>query len=311
MESISEVTLLPCQCKLHYCTSCWDKALANSFGQCGQARCPSCRSLVRVDFDADKQGLVFSAETIDMTFKGQSELLQKIRKEYMQSLEESQRGSEESFRQFLEAHEDFQKLTSVDQMRQDSITRLRHQAQPAQIKYLQRFADANPSLKDIRQKASETLATASSAELKRFMEVTSVDTEGCIEKADLIARLLEKMDAVNLCCTWASFKCSAPKCVCGSSFQRIDGVERFKNSLGDRARNIPHEDIERRLQQLMRQGHSIVICDICEQNVPLASDSFVWTCENKNSTILHATSFDICDRCFIDSACSKAENPTE
>lgn len=313
MESTSEETVLPCKCKLHYCLPCWDKALANSFIQCGQARCPSCRSLVRVDFDAEKQCLVFSPEAIDMTFIGQTELIRKIQQEYRESREENQ-SSEESFRQFLEMHEDFETVTGVDQMRQDSITRLRHQAQPAQVKLLEQYAKANPSFKEVQENASDTLAKASAAELKRFAKAASVDTQGCLEKSDLIALLVEKVDATSLGCIWASQKCSEPaaKCVCGSSFQRVDGVERYKNSLGDRARNISDEDIERRLQQCMSQGHSIVICDICEENVPLAADTFVWTCDNRNSTILHATSFDICDKCFVDSACSrKAEKPTE
>ena len=41
---------LPCRCQLTYCLLCWDRALAAAFNDNGQARCPSCRRPVRVDF---------------------------------------------------------------------------------------------------------------------------------------------------------------------------------------------------------------------------------------------------------------------
>lgn len=42
---------LPCACKVSYCSACWDRALAASVATHGRARCPSCRSVLRVDFD--------------------------------------------------------------------------------------------------------------------------------------------------------------------------------------------------------------------------------------------------------------------
>jgi len=53
---------LPCNCKADYCTTCWDRALAQSFNTCGRARCPTCRMPVRVDFDADTGRLLFSKD---------------------------------------------------------------------------------------------------------------------------------------------------------------------------------------------------------------------------------------------------------
>ena len=44
---------LPCRCQLTYCLTCWDRALAAAFNDNGQARCPSCRRPVRVDFDPE------------------------------------------------------------------------------------------------------------------------------------------------------------------------------------------------------------------------------------------------------------------
>jgi hypothetical protein len=56
---------LPCQCHVLYCHPCWDRALAAAFNDSGVARCPTCRTPVRVDFDPEassgRGGLIFSA----------------------------------------------------------------------------------------------------------------------------------------------------------------------------------------------------------------------------------------------------------
>jgi hypothetical protein len=54
---------LPCRCTLHYCSGCWDRALAASVATRGKAQCPSCRSAFRVDYDPTQKGLIFSEET--------------------------------------------------------------------------------------------------------------------------------------------------------------------------------------------------------------------------------------------------------
>merc|ERR1719203_325311 len=58
---------LPCNCRVDYCLCCWDRCLLQSFWSVGQARCPTCRTPVHVDFDADLGGLVFSRETAEFT----------------------------------------------------------------------------------------------------------------------------------------------------------------------------------------------------------------------------------------------------
>lgn len=59
-EQIKHATVLPCSCRVAYCTQCWDRALAQSLNDVSQPRCPTCRCPVHVDFDADKGHLVFS-----------------------------------------------------------------------------------------------------------------------------------------------------------------------------------------------------------------------------------------------------------
>lgn len=306
MDSIEEETILPCRCKLHYCQVCWDKALANSFSQCGQARCPSCRSSVRVDFDAKTHRMLFTAETVDMSGASQSEMLQEIRREYMQSVtrENQMQVSEESFRVFLEAHVHYQRLEHLHARRRDMVDRLRHQAMPAQIMLFQQYAAENPGLLAIREDASETLRSVPIVELMGLMTAANVDADDCFEKSEMIERLVDRIDTNAMCALWASRSGPAPKCVCHHSLQRVDGLERFKHSLGERGISLSRTELRHRLSQ--RRGASIVICDICEENVPLSEDSFVWTCENRNGTILHATSYDICDRCFVHNSCGLA-----
>jgi len=53
---------LPCACKVNYCGSCWDRALAASVSQRGRAQCPSCRGVFRVDYNPLARGLVFSPD---------------------------------------------------------------------------------------------------------------------------------------------------------------------------------------------------------------------------------------------------------
>lgn len=288
-----EGTTLPCQCKLHYCLSCWDKALANSYCQRGQATCPSCRTLVRVDFDAEKQSLMFTAETVDMTFAAQRELVVK----YHQEMESRRTGAtcDESVLSSLEND-----LQNMINMRQDMITRLRHQAQPVQIKLLQGYGKANPSLAEIQSNATGVLSTASEDELRVFMTAACIEEDESSEKSDLICRLEANQSTIGLCSLWASYKCQSPKCICGCAFQRINGIERYRNCMGEQGNSVSEEDIERRIRHLQMQNQSAVICDLCEDNIPLARESFVWTCENKNSSILHATSYDICDKCFVE-----------
>jgi len=62
-EPVHDIVKLPCACKVVYCLQCWDHALAESFNGCGEARCPTCRLNIRVDFISEAGRLVFSPAT--------------------------------------------------------------------------------------------------------------------------------------------------------------------------------------------------------------------------------------------------------
>lgn len=57
---------LPCACNVSFCMACWDRSLCESFKSCGEARCPTCRLPVQVDFDAERSCLVFSRQVQDV-----------------------------------------------------------------------------------------------------------------------------------------------------------------------------------------------------------------------------------------------------
>lgn len=310
MEAISEVTTLPCRCKFDYCQPCWDRALANSFSQCGQARCPSCRSLVRVDFDPDKTCLVFSAETVDMTYAAQRELQQTIVRDFEQGLSDSELEgrppSLQTLEEFARSHDSFQAIQDLQKMRNDIVTKLRHQAMPALKAALQRHGEDNPHLLAIRKSPREALGKLTDAELEALVEASSVNVEEGSKQSEVVDSLVENATAIELCSCWAQQNCPAPKCVCGSFLQRVDAVERFRQSpAGERLGSHSNDEILCHLRNLQQRNHTIIICDICEESLPITSS--VWTCRNRTSTILHATSYDICDRCFVRHVCNESE----
>mmetsp|Transcript_102657 Transcript_102657/g.203796 ORF Transcript_102657/g.203796 Transcript_102657/m.203796 type:complete len:261 (-) Transcript_102657:11-793(-) len=73
---------LPCRCQVSYCHLCWETALARSFNACAKVRCPTCRSVVRVDFDAQTGQLLFSEgddnEDVDLVRRRISEQLRPV-----------------------------------------------------------------------------------------------------------------------------------------------------------------------------------------------------------------------------------------
>merc|ERR1712137_1091848 len=62
---VSNAVTLPCACALRYCFDCWVHALSSSWMATGHARCPSCRGAVRVDFDSENEGIIFSPLVVE------------------------------------------------------------------------------------------------------------------------------------------------------------------------------------------------------------------------------------------------------
>jgi len=288
-EPIKESTILPCSCKLDYCARCWNKALASSFIACGQGRCPSCRGFVRVDFDAEANLLVFSAEAQDMTFEHQVEGLRGL-------------GQSRMDRSSAEALAALQSADRINALRNETIERLAQQAMPAQIRILEQFGTANPALLDMVQEPQTELRKLTVAGLKELITGCGSDPSGCLEKSDLIECLQKAASVENVLARWASATLPSPKCVCGSSLLRVTGLERFRRQLGDR---ISDEDFARMAEQVRVSERSTIICDLCDEHVKLDTTDMLWTCENGDDTILHATAYDICNDCFVRHSCGR------
>lgn len=75
-EEVDEVRKLPCACNISYCKGCWAHSLEASFGACGEARCPTCRSSVHVDFDE---------ETGELTFHDELSTEEQVKDKYLKS----------------------------------------------------------------------------------------------------------------------------------------------------------------------------------------------------------------------------------
>lgn len=255
---------MPCNCKVDYCAQCWDKALAKSFNACAKARCPTCRAPVRVDYVAETDSLAFSAE-----------------------------GEEED----------------VDKTRQ----RIGSQLRPVQVHMLRGFGSQHPLPAASPLPPTGTLAAASHqdvdshvqsvvapAQPEREVNEQVVKGEDKHEQAaipsatDAAAVAIQRTAAAIAYARELAKEDIAPKCVCGSKLQLISIEER------DRRFKLQAEAwrSSERLAMLYVQGVMRIVCDLCERRLE-TNPPVVWVCERGDNTIKHATSNDICARCFV------------
>lgn len=275
---------LPCSCNVVYCAICWDRALAQSFNASGQARCPTCRGSICVDFDPDKVCLIFS------------------------------RAPPESF-PVMEGLSSHDARKNIENLRNDAVQKLRQQALPAQVRLLQNHSARHPGLKDIAQAPEEQLRRMSVPELKQHIVSIGGNCEECLEKEDLVRCLLEHKEMIGrvLGERLAAQTEDLPSCVCGSSLLRVSGEERTmrccdKMQILQGASRDSH-NYRLVFERLKAMQSSICFCDLCGTSVP--TQNAVWTCKNGDSTILHATSYDVCDECFMKYGALGESMPTE
>lgn len=265
---------LPCRCTVAYCFRCWDRALAHSIKTCGAARCPTCRMPVRVDFDPEEGRMVFSA--------------------YPQAAAAAvDDGDDEGFPTAGSGHQ------GRPESRQAVIERLAAQALPLQRTLLRRFGEETPALRAFAENAEAELSRMSVAKLKRHIQALEGSADGCVEKNELVRRLLDVAGgARRLAGYLVDSSGVGAKCVCSGTLRRLSGHERFMTQL--RGMHGPRVDeIDPAvLAHMRRHNGSGIICDVCEGHCPM-SDTF-WTCDTADATILHATAYDVCERCFLD-----------
>jgi len=274
-EEAEQTTELPCTCNVTFCSQCWDRALAQSFNSSGQAKCPTCRGPVCVDFDPDRVCLVFSRATPPSQLTSSGGL------------------------------HDVDPRMSREASKTEAVQKLRQQALPAQVRLLQNHGMCHPSLKEMVRTPEVQLWRMSVAELKHHIASAGSSSEGCLEKHDLVRRLLQEATAKQVMGRvlgeqLASVSEELPACVCGSSLVRVSGAERAMRCcdkmplLSGVPRGTPHYQA---VFDRFSMQSSICFCDLCGNSVPIANA--VWTCKNGDTTILHATSYDVCDECFM------------
>jgi len=278
----AEAILLPCACNVTYCAQCWDHALAQSFNVSGDAMCPTCRAPIAIEFDADKLQLVFS------------------------------RKQESSLQ--VDVH------CSVNASRQSKrseqievITKLRQQALPAQVRLLQAHGKHHPDLMmNALAAAAPPLQGMLVAALKHNIQALDECSDwlskdrlvNCLFRESLEKRKMWRLLGEN----FAAATDEMPACVCGSSLVNVSGEERIMRHFDQLG--YPRDSVEyrRMLSQVLvkaRECESVISCDLCEQPVP-RTDS-IWTCKNSHMTMLHPTSYDICNDCFmVHAACTEA-----
>lgn len=283
-ENVSQRLELPCACRVDFCASCWDQSLAKSLVAAGQPRCPTCRTPVHVDFDVEEGHLVFSREEQDSGL--------------------------------AEDAQDPQVLADRQNHNvQEVVERLARQALPMQKRLLRSFGEASGALLEISaaEGPPEAISKLPLKELKEHLAMLGTSAAGCVEKSDLVLRLREAAGG-----SWghlASYCASAgfageerPRCVCGSPFKRILGEERMQQFITD-FYQVPRDSpqFRRYLGLHMDSGMGTIVCDLCEENVSF--EIAVWSCESGGTTVLHATSYDVCDKCFVQHAFAQAGAP--
>lgn len=292
LDDVEQSIEIPCACNVFYCAQCWDRALAQSFNSTGEARCPTCRLAVCVDFDPERICLLFSRAPVP-------------------ALREPECFGARSWNEARQLRE---------ATKQEAVQKLRQQALPAQIRLLQSHGRRNPELREVARTPEWQLRRMSVRDLKHHLTVVGGSSDDCLDIDDLVCRLLQEANMKKMMGRVLGRKFAAstehlPACVCGSSLVRVSGAERTMRccdkmpQLAGSSRASPYyQNAFERLSALQR---SVCFCDLCGDSVPTANA--VWTCKNGDSTILHATSYDVCDECFMRYAafgeaipCSKA-----
>eukprot|EP01052_Picozoa_sp_SAG31_P003381 SAG31_NODE_129_length_23447_cov_5.010922_7_plen_237_part_00 len=150
---------LPCLCRVTYCLRCWDRSLAQSFNSSGQARCPTCRAPVRVDFDASAANgagqMLFSKDDVINVGDGGAS---------------------------------FQEIQAA---REATVERLAAQAAPVMSRNMQLYGDTHPFLRPCATNPQRELSGWPVRELKQHLAELGGSADGCLEKSDLIKRLVE------------------------------------------------------------------------------------------------------------------------
>jgi len=293
-------------CNVSYCPKCWDRALASSLTSGDRSRCPTCRGAVRVDFDPIECRLVFSREVEDQEVDRQR-LRQQIEQEFSrdETYPDGRPDLEPMIEQLVQRFSD-------DRRRQETIERLARQACPAMTRILGRYRESHDAhIKGFLQNPAAALEKLPASDLRQQIDILGglreqTDAAGCAgdsrhEEADLVQRLIEVAGGPSVASFLISTSLEAPRCVCGGALERMSSNDRTRlwlRKLGYSPYNLDEE-----LQRHVEMGRGTqMVCDICDTEVSFGT--FMWSCSCSDTTVLHATTYDICEACFTRHACA-------
>jgi len=290
-EPVSESARLPCDCAVSYCICCWDRCLAAGLNSAGRARCPTCRTAVRVDFDLAARRVIFSKEQEDDDEGVDDGLIEDI----------AVAGDARFAPGPRTVHN---RPTAARHAR--VMERLVEQARPAQILFLQQFGEQQPSLRAAASTAIERMH-ASEAAMDRVQQEQNAQKAAGSRGVHLFMSLqglreVARAEWVAAEESMAGVGCAAahtcrPPCVCGARLIHVSYRERLARYMTMRLPNLAGapEELERVVEMSLMHDESCYYCDICGGS---QADGGVWTCENGNHTVLHANAYDVCERCF-------------
>jgi len=248
---------------------------------------------VHVDFDSEKGCLIFSREEEGLPEPAEAQALQ---------------GA---------AEERAIRAEKIFARRRETVDRLLKQARPMQVRLLQRHGDENQGLLDIARDPGAHLRSLAASELRGHLASFSavLDPAAALAEAEAAAaaegaaatgpeelaqQLLETVGRAGaVAASWAVVSQVAPSCVCGSFLRRVSGIDRIRRLCETTFPGVVRD--QETFWLVLTTGSCGVNCDICESAV--GATKGVWTCENGDSTILHATAYDVCDDCFVAHAC--------
>jgi len=99
----------------------------------------------------------------------------------------------------------------------------------------------------------------------------------------------------------ATVSTSAPaaglRCVCGGQLLRLGGRSRCLQLFAAQLPQLPPEQLAHLVEAQLATGSTCVVCDLCDRSLPPGMP--VYTCGNGERTILHPTTYDVCDACFV------------
>lgn len=328
LEVVESGVTLPCKCSVPYCSPCWDRSLARGLSACGVARCPTCRSAIRVDFDTATGKVIYSTgpeaeeddddamqDAITNSVGSRSRASSAAAASSaigadsaeLQAQEETTGGL--SFVSALIAARALSAMPtavlvglesqapasgSVGRRPQPArmMERLADQARPAQIRLLTQVGDADRELR-----------AAAIAAMRRRQDV-SIATDASFgtlsPAAGRQALLAEQARARQMLQDVSSAAAAAPKlppCVCGGQLAHVSYRERLVRYVQMQLPNVAASahDLDQHIDRRLERGDPCYFCDLCGQS---SCEGGVWTCESGNNTVLHANAYDVCELCF-------------